>query len=56
MYALHTVFENETFFAGKVVLARISSKNTGIQEYVFVRAMGNPNRNTTTQRRLLKIF
>ena len=29
---------------------------TGIQEYVFVRAMGNPNRNTTTQRRLLKIF
>ena len=25
-------------------------------EYVFVRAMGNPNRNTTTHRRLLKIF
>ena len=31
-------------------------KNTGIQEYVFARALGNPNRNTTTHHRLLKIF
>ena len=28
MYNLHTVFENEKFFASKVVLARISSKKT----------------------------
>ena len=34
-------------------LKRMLIQNT---EYVFVRAMGKPNRNTTAQRRLLKIF